>query len=269
MRILSLDSTPIHEWPYQNAASRGGTEVRTLPLLRATVDALPPDIEALIALSDLQGVAPHALHEGAVALLGEVLADELALMAEVGDLPHLGSIGILLAGDLFSDPSANVRGASGDVRSVWNAFASQFRWVAGVEGNHDTFGTSRERERFLQQPGLYLMDGEVHEVDGLRLGGVSGIIGRTDKPGRRDEADQLERIQGVLRQGPELLVLHEGPDFPPGDLRGNSAIREAVEAREELLVVCGHSHWEQPLVRLERGAQVLNVDARAVLLVRA
>ncbi|KFE67217.1 hypothetical protein DB31_8570 [Hyalangium minutum] len=145
-----------------------------------------------------------------------------------------------------------MRGASGDVRSVWNAFASQFRWVAGVAGNHDTFGTSRERERFLQQPGLYLMDGEVHEVDGLRLGGVSGIIGRTDKPGRRAEADQLKRIQGVLRQEPEVLVLHEGPDFPPGDLRDNSAIREAVEAREELLVVC-----------------VLNVDARAVLLVKA
>lgn len=269
MRILAIDPVPVHEWPYQNAASRGGTEVRILPLLRATVDTLPPKIEALIALSDLQGVAPHALHEGAVALLGEVLAAELALMAEVGDLPHAGSTGILLAGDLFSDPSANVRGASGDVRSVWGAFASQFRWVAGVAGNHDTFGTPRERERFLQEPGLHLLDGEMRELDGLRLGGVSGIIGRKDKPGRREEADQLERIQGVLRQDPEVLVLHEGPEFPQEDLRGSTAIREVVEAREGMLVVCGHSHWEQPLVQFVGGAQVLNVDARAVLLVRA
>ncbi|WP_224246385.1 metallophosphoesterase family protein [Hyalangium gracile] len=252
-----------------NAASRGGSEVATLPLLRATVDALPSDIEALIALSDLQGVAPHALHDGAATLLGEVLADELALMGETGDLPHPSHTGILLMGDLFSDPGANVRGASGDVRSVWNAFAAQFRWVAGVAGNHDTFGSSRERERFRQQAGIHLLDGEVRELDGLVLGGVSGIIGRTDKPGRRDEADQLEHIRGVLRQEPELLLLHEGPDFPLEERRGNAAIREAVRARTGMLVVCGHSHWESPLATFEGGAQVLNVDARAVLLTRA
>jgi len=269
MRILSLQQTPVHEWPFQNAAARGGTEIQTLPLLRATVDGLPPDIEALIALSDLQGVAPHALHGGAVALLGEVLADELALMGEVGDIPHPSRTGILLAGDLFSDPSANHRGASGDVRSVWSAFAAQFRWVAGVAGNHDTFGSSRERERFIQHPGIHLLDGEVRELDGLVLGGVSFIIGRTDKPARREETDQLERIRGVLRQEPEILVLHEGPDAPAEEFRGNSAIREAVEARVGMLVVCGHSHWDMPLVTLAGGAQVLNVDARAVLLVRS
>jgi Icc protein len=269
MRILSLHPTPIHEWSYLNAASRGGSEVRSLPLLRATVDALPSDMEAVLALSDLQGMAPHALREGAAALLGEVLADDLALMGEVGDLPHPSRTGILLAGDLFSDPGADKRGASGDVRSVWNAFAAQFRWVLGVAGNHDTFGTPRERERFLQQPGVHLLDGEVQEVDGLLLGGVSGIIGRTDKPGRREEADQLERIHGVLRQAPEVLVLHEGPDSPAETLRGSPAIREALAGQAGLLVVCGHSHWEVPLVTLESGTQVLNVDARAVLLTRS
>lgn len=268
MRILSVQQTPLHEWPFQSAASRGGTEVKTLPLLRATVDSLSPDIEALIALSDLQGVAPHALRGGAVALLGEVLAEELALMGEVGDIPHPSRTGILLAGDLFSDPSANHRGASGDVRSVWSAFAAQFRWVAGVAGNHDSFGSPRERERFIQQPGVHLLDGEVRELDGLVLGGVSFIIGRTDKPARRAEQDQLERIQGVLRQEPEILVLHEGPDAPTEEFQGNSAIREAVESRAGMLVVCGHSHWEAPLITLAGGAQVLNVDSRAVLLVR-
>ena len=60
MRILTIDETPTHEWRYLNAAPRGGTEAGRLPLLRATVDALPPGLEAVIALSDLQGVAPHA-----------------------------------------------------------------------------------------------------------------------------------------------------------------------------------------------------------------
>ncbi|MEZ0230001.1 MAG: hypothetical protein ACAI25_15360 [Planctomycetota bacterium] len=36
----------------------------------------------------------------------------------------------------------------------------------------------------------------------------------------------------------------------------------------ELLVVCGHCHWEDPLGRLNDHVQVLNVDARAVLLLR-
>lgn len=178
MRILSIEKTPVHEWTYLSAAPRGGSELRHLPLLPATVDALPAELEALIVTSDLQGVATNAEHEGAAALLGEVLAEELAILADLGELPHANHLGILLAGDLYSDASGAVRGASGDVRSVWSAFAERFRWVAGVAGNHDTFGTPRERERLLQRPGLHLLDGEVRELDGLQVGGLSGIIGQ-------------------------------------------------------------------------------------------
>ncbi len=269
MRILSIEETPTHEWRYLNAAPRGGTEAGRLPLLRATVDTLPPGLEAVIALSDLQGVAPHAQREGAVALLGEVMADELALMGEVGDLPHPSVTGILLAGDLYSNDAANVRGASGDVRGVWNAFSAQFRWVAGVAGNHDTFGGPRERERFFQHPAHHLLDGDVRDLDGLRVGGVSYIIGRPDKPGRREQLAHLERIQEVLLHEPEVLVLHEGPDDPSRELRGNPLIREVVEEGGDLLVVCGHCHWDTPLATLASGTQVLNVDTRAVLLQRA
>lgn len=269
MRILTIEETPIHEWRYLNAAPRGGTEVNMLPLLRATVDTLPPDVEAVIALSDLQGMAPHPLRDGAAALLGEVLADELAFMGEAGDLPHPSRTGILLAGDLYSNDAANVRGASGDVRDVWNAFAAQFRWVAGVAGNHDTFGSPREHERFRQQPHLHLLDGNVIELEGLRLGGVSYIIGRPDKLGRRDQQAQLERIQEVLLQEPEVLVLHEGPDEPTAELRGTGVIRDVLENLPGPLVICGHAHWDTPLATLAHGVQVLNVDARAVLLQRA
>ena len=37
------------------------------------------------------------------------------------------------------------RGGSGDVTGVWLAFADIFQWVAGVAGNHDTFGPDRIR----------------------------------------------------------------------------------------------------------------------------
>ncbi len=268
MRILSIEKTPLHEWAYLSAAPRGGSELRHLPLLGATVDTLPPDVAALLVTSDLQGVATSDVHEGAAALVGEVLAEELSILGDLGELPHPNHVGILLAGDLYSDPSGAVRGASGDVRSVWSAFAERFRWVAGVAGNHDTFGTPRERARLEQRPGLHLLDGEVRELDGLRVGGLSGIIGQAGKLWRREEEDYLEALRGVLGAGPEVLVLHEGPDEPSTERRGRPSIRAEVEAREELLVICGHSHWDEPLAVLPGGAQVLNVDGRAVLLRR-
>lgn len=65
-----------------------------------------------------------------------------------------------------------------------------------------------------------------------------------------------------------MLLLHEGPEVPGTNLRGNAVIREAVEPWSRLLVICGHCHWDAPLATLARGTQVLNVDARAVLLRR-
>ncbi len=269
MRILTLETMPMQTWPYQSAAPRGGAEIRHFPLLRGTVDVLPEGVEALLVLSDLQGVAPHALHDGAVALLGEVLADTFASLGEVGELPLPAQTGVVLAGDLYSEDSAMVRGASGDVRAVWNAFAAHYRWVVGVAGNHDTFGSARDLERFKRQPGVSLLDGEVVEVDGLRVGGVGGIIGRPDKPGRREEEAHLGMIREVLRAEPEVLVLHAGPDVPGTRVKGSASIREVLERREDVLVVCGHAHWEEPLAVLHGGTQVLNVDSRAVLLQRA
>ncbi|RKH34852.1 metallophosphoesterase [Corallococcus praedator] len=269
MRILTLDTVPMHAWRYLNAAPRGGTETQLLPLLRGTVDTLPEGVEALLVTSDLQGVAPHPRQEGAVALLGEVLADALALLGEEDTLPPSGHIGVVLAGDLYSAPGANVRGASGDVRSVWWAFAEHFRWVVGVAGNHDTFGSPREQARFQQQPGLHLLDGGTIDLEGLRVGGVGSIMGRGDKQGRREEPDQLRLLEDALSHSPDMLVLHQGPDVPGTQLRGSTAIRLALPEREAPLVVCGHAHWETPLATLPGGAQVLNVDSRVVLLQRA
>lgn len=266
MRILTLDVTPSHRWSYLEAAPRGGARTAWFPLLRGTVDALPEELSALLVLSDLQGVAPHRAFDGEMALLGEMLADEVALLGELGELPPPGSVGVVLAGDLYSAPGANVRGASGDVRSVWQSFARYFRWVVGVAGNHDTFGGSREQVRFQQRPGIHLLDGDVVELEGLRFGGVGSIIGNSDKPGRREESEHLRRIDETLRERPELLVLHQGPDVEGTSLRGSPVIRECVQKHADLLVVCGHAHWESPLATLPGGVQVLNVDSRAVLL---
>jgi hypothetical protein len=268
MRILSVDKGP-PQWtlPYLNAGPRGGTYHAELPILRGTIGALPGPLAGLLVTSDLQGVAPLRSEGGALALLGQVLVEHMVELAASQKVPPLDRIGVLLAGDLYSAPQGDQRGATGDVRRVWQAFSERFRWVAGVGGNHDLFGTPRERESFTSLPGVHFLDGTATELDGLRIGGVSGIIGNPRKPGRRDDATFFELLDRALFSRPELLILHEGPDVPRIRRPGTASIRELIEvARRDLLVICGHAHWHEPLAQLDSGSQVLNVDARAVLL---
>lgn len=111
---------------------------------------------------------------------------------------------------------------------------------------------------------MHLLDGQVVEQGGLRIGGVGGIVGDPARPERRPLEDFLDAVLAVLAEGPHVLVLHEGP---PGLGRRQPGLQdlEALVAEAGVLTVCGHRHWPTPLAQLE-GGQVLNVDARAVLL---
>jgi len=262
MRITSLESTPFSTVRYLAAASGGGTATLSLPILRGRVDALPTSLDALVVASDLQGIELG----GARRLLGEALADELGRLAGDGQLPPLERVGVLLAGDLYSAPNADRRGATGDVRAVWRALAARCRFVAGVAGNHDTFGDRDDEARFRRELGVHLLDGDVAELDTLRIGGVGGIIGDPHKPARRDEREFVRALRGVLAERPPVVVLHHGPDAERGALRGHEAVRHALDRSGELLVVCGHVHWRTPLADVRGGAQALNVDGRVVVL---
>jgi 3',5'-cyclic-AMP phosphodiesterase len=252
MRVLDVDDQPFDTLPFLDASSRGIVERRELPFLRARVDALPDGLDAIVCTSDLQG---REVPRGAPArLLGEAVAERLA------DLVPPDRTGVLLAGDLYTVPGADRRGGTGDVREVWRAFAERFRWVAGVAGNHDTFGDRRGFARRCD-----LLDGDVRAFDGLRVGGVSGIIGNTSKNERKREEEQVELLLRVLEGAPDVVVLHEGPDVPALGLVGHPAIREALAVGPGPLVVCGHSWWRPTLVTLDRG-QALKVDGRVVVL---
>ena len=69
----------------------------------------------------------------------------------------------------------------------------------------------------------------------------------------------------MLALDPDVLILHEGPEGDE-DQRGNPMLREWVDDHGAL-VICGHVHWERPLAE-RQGGQILNVDARAVVLGR-
>lgn len=264
MRVLSIDPEPSLRVRYLNAARRRGVVSSLLPVHLAQVDALPEGLDAIVVTSDLQGVIPsHA--GGESLLLGEGLAIELLALPA---LAQPRRVGVILAGDLYSAPGGDVRGASGDVTGVWEAFAELYAWVAGVAGNHDRFGSEKDERRLRAVAGVHRLDDRVDVLDGLRLGGVDLIIGDPAKPGRREAWEFLESVQLLLAEDLDVLVLHEGPEGGAGERqRGNPEIRALLErATSPPLTICGHAHWDAPLATLSNGAQVLNVDARAVVL---
>jgi hypothetical protein len=278
MRILKVESYPLHLIPFERAGRKGTIEIAVLPLLEATVDHLPAGIDGIVATSDLQGCeASWKVPAGAPSdpprearLLGEAVAEALVALSERGTLPPAERLGIFLAGDFYTLPRLERRGGAGDVREVWLSFADRFRWVAGAAGNHDLFGANpHDRERFRAHPGVHLLDGHVVLLDGMRVGGVSGVIGDPMRPNRRVEADHVAAIRKVVGLAPEVLLLHDGPDVPGTSLRGSPVMREAVADSPGLLVVRGHKFWETPLLEVADRVQVLNVEGRAVLLRRS
>ncbi|MGL4609879.1 MAG: metallophosphoesterase family protein [Trueperaceae bacterium] len=264
MAILELETKPFHRIQFMNAGKRGGTVSEMLPLLRGRVDKLPDGLEALLLTSDLQGVV-NVWQPRGTRLLGEALATEYAMLAEEGTVPWPEKTGVILAGDFYSAPGGDERGASGDVRAVWQAFAERFRWVVGVEGNHDRFGTSKERDALMRLPNVHLLENDVVKLDNIVIAGVSGIIGDPSKPARRDEVEFVAALELVLEESPDILILHQGPNGHKQQ-RGSDLVREILLLQPPKLTVCGHVHWEEPLARMGEDSQVLNVDSRAVLL---
>lgn len=247
MKLLTCSPEGRWSLPYRNAKPGGGTYWAELIVHEAEVDRLPDGLGAIIATGDLQGRCADGR------LLGEGLADELARRA---DLPPGDAIGVWLAGDLYAAPGAEVRGATGPVDRVWAAFAARTRWVAGVLGNHDEIAGPIA--------GADVLDGSVVTRDGLRIGGVSGIVGNPNKHNRRDDASYQQAIERVLEAAPDVLLLHESPVGGVGQ-RGRPAVNEVVAGRVPL-VVSGHVHWQAPLATLVGGTQALNVDGRVVIL---
>jgi 3',5'-cyclic-AMP phosphodiesterase len=264
MHIIELLEKPIHRIQFLNAAKGGGVESQALPILKGLIDALPTGVEALLIASDVQGVVKN-WQLGANRLLGIELAEVYRNLSAQNLVPDPAVTGVILAGDLYASPAGDKRGASGDVREVWRAFAQDFRWVVGVAGNHDRFGTATEQQELESLPSVHLLDYGLTEVDSLRIGGISNIIGDPAKPGRRDEQEFLTGLQLVLEAQPTMVVLHQGPQAGEG-FPGCELVEYYISKAAPPLTICGHVHWSKPLFQGDRSTQILNVDSRAIVL---
>jgi hypothetical protein len=268
MRIIEFQPDPVFEFRYLNAGRGPGQFYEDRLLVHvAKVDRLPEGISALLATADLQGRERFQDSPGGpLRLLGEVLPQRLAeeLLPSL-EIREPSRAGVLLAGDFYTVPALDKRGGTGDVTSVWRAFADSFQWVAGIPGNHDLFGDPPQRRpRFPAR--MYYLDGGASQIGGFRIAGIGGIVGNPSRPNRRSEEDYLATLEGLLAPSPEVLLMHDGPDGVLPGQRGLSRVREVLEASGMQLVIRGHAHWDEPFAEFTSGLQVLNVDARVVVL---
>ena len=268
MMIHFQSTAVVDDLRYSNAASGGGTEASSLPLTRVpTVGLVPEGLQGILVTSDLQGVAPVLSRGGALGLLGEAFVDWYGRLADDGRVPDPFGVGVLIAGDMYSDPFARKRGATGDVGPAWEAFARDFAWVAGVAGNHDLF-ESRASRSVQRRSHVALLDGDVVTFDGLRIGGVGGIVGKKGKVNRKTPASFQNALLEVLTASPDVLILHEGPPGPDPQQRGQIELEDTVRMHPPSLLVSGHVHWNEPFATVGPMTHV-NVDGRAILLVRS
>ncbi len=265
---ITIDHQNILEtYPYLEVGSRtigqnNSPEIlhKTLPIYSAEYENVNTDIDLLIIASDLQGIAEES---GRKYLLGEKLPSFLKTLIEI-ELPKCKKVGVLLCGDLYT--SLEKRGSSGDVRKVWEEFHNHFDWVVGVAGNHDTFGSETEKEQFKSQKNIHLLHKEKIELDGIKIGGISGIIGRADKTNRVDESDFLNGLTKLSKKELDFILIHETPDFPKNNEIGNSKIREHIEKLNSTRICCGHCYWDNSLANFDNKTQVLNVDSKVILM---
>ncbi len=101
----------------------------------------------------------------------------------------------------------------------------------------------------------------------MEVGGISGVIGQPGKPNRVAEKDFLAQLKRLALKQPDLILLHEGPSHYAPSLTGNEQVREVLATSPKNTVCCGHRHWPITLVETPKGTQIINLDAKCLILV--
>lgn len=263
--ITRSEATPFHTLSYQRIDESGRVEQAELPFIKVFVSYLPNELDAIVACADLQG----RWKDGA--LIGCIAAEELEILSQMGELPAADKTGIILCGDFYARENLDRRGGTGDVAEVWRSFAKLFRWCVGVAGNHDIFSEMPDEksiEKFNNEEGIHFLDASCIQKDRLKICGISGIIGNPRKVFRRTEAEFTADLKRILRQSPDILLLHDGPDFPEENLDGNPIIRQALNSKNHLLLIRGHKHWNQLYIQFNEKIQVLNTHEKVLVILR-
>ena len=257
MKIIEVADTPFHELRYRSSGRGGKVRKVTLPFYNARVDALPKGVSAFVLTSDLQG---REIDKKSNRLVGEAVAEELSLLVDLGEVPNINFVA--LAGDLYDYPELHKLGGTGDVTSVWNAFANSFDFVVGVHGNHDKVIDSEMNSNSM------ILDGASANIQGVKVGGVSGIVGRSDRNQRKEQEHFIKELSKVTRSKNDIILLHQGPEDVENGQLGDPEITEHLKTNASSIIAFGHCHWNKPFLEIGKN-QVLNVDNRLYVVTSA
>ncbi len=263
LKIIRINPEPIESIEYFTIPHGAmSTEKFQLPIYVGEIAGLPKSIDSVVVTSDLQGVC--RFEHASDVLLGEVLAESLSLIYEMY-LPQLNihQSWAFLCGDLYAN--LEKRGSSGNPFSVWQAFAQHFAQVIGIAGNHDDFGADLNRLKQIEN--VHFLANDLLQLKGLKIAGLSGIIGRTDKNFRLEEQFYLKEKKKLLRQQPDMLLTHLSPHLAEYGFLGEPQLTRILEKYADNLVCCGHSHWDtSQVVALKNDTQTLNADSKVFIL---
>jgi len=243
---------------------------KQIPVLTVQVEGLQGRAAGIVALSDIQGTGGT---RNTPRLAAHDAFDALALLAQSGAVPALSDMVAVLPGDYFAHLTLHKRGGAGDVSEVWRDAAGRFGAAVGVLGNHDRIGSNdpestsggHVRDLLAEVPSATIVDGDVRDVRGLRIGGVNGTIGDLRRPYRRDEDSFVSAVEAVVLETPDLVVLHQGPAPSLPDRSISAKLRSSCLAFPGLTVF-GHDRVPTMLEEPPGGAQFLSVLERIVVM---
>lgn len=264
LKILNINHHPIEYIEYLTIPHGALTAQKfQLPIYLGEIEGLAKNIDSIVVTSDLQGVCRFEYISNL--LLGEVLAESLPLIYEMY-IPQLSlnKSWAFLCGDLYAN--LEKRGSSGNPIQVWQAFAKYFDQVIGIAGNHDDFADDLIELKLMEN--VHFLENDLLKLNGIKVAGLSGIIGRTDKNFRLEEPFYLSAFEKLLKQQPDIILTHLSPHFEEYGFLGELQLTKILEKYAENLLCCGHSHWDTSQVAtLRNNTQILNADSKVFILI--
>ena len=109
-----------------------------------------------------------------------------------------------------------------------------------------------------------VLDGTTTNLNEVNISGICGIVGQVERNQRKTEDQFKKSLKNITSDKTDLVVLHQGPDDPINNQKGEPFIREHLENNGSSIVIFGHCHWSTPFVEIGNN-QVLNVDNRLYL----
>lgn len=170
---------------------------------------------------------------------------------------------LIAAGDVSGTP---VRGESGDPTRQYVRAHATYRKLYFVDGNHDRPGAEAYELRNSDGTPCCLQNGR-GLVGDLVVKGVSGIVGRGNKPGSVAESLYVGALEeALLEENLHTLVTHDAP-LVGGFNRpiGRRCITELLECVPPRVHIFGHCHLFPCFVEW-RSILMINAHRRVVLL---